>query len=555
MRIALAQINTIVGDFNGNRNKILHYVHEAIKNKAEIITFPEFAVCGYPPEDLLLKKSFIKDSIKNLNYITSKIPKDIIVMTGCVSKNSDGYIHNSAAIINNQRIHAIYHKVELPNYGVFDEKRYFKKGLNNPMFMLDDICFGVNICEDIWLDSVAEDQVYKGARVLFNISASPYNMGKLKERKEKLSKKAWRLSNYICYNNLVGGQDELVFDGGSFVIDSKGKEIACAKVFEEDLLVCEIDIIPGSKRYFVNYVDLKLKKPGADPLVKNQKTPTLKPIEEIYNALIIGTRDYVNKNGFKKAVIGLSGGIDSALTAAIACRAIGSKNVVGVTMPSRYSSDETKKDAKLLAKNLKIKLINIPIDKLLNTYLNELDSEFKGQDQDITEENIQARIRGNILMALSNKFGWLVLSTGNKSEISCGYCTLYGDMVGGFNILKDVYKTVVYKLALFINKHDSKIIPNTIIKRPPTAELKPNQKDQDTLPPYETLDEILRAYIEEDKSYEDIVGQNRFKASIVKKIIGLVDRNEYKRRQSPPGIKITTKNFGKDRRLPITNFL
>lgn len=551
IRIALAQINPIVGDLKGNAKKILDFIKEAKRFKADVVTFPELCICGYPPEDLLLKERFIKDNLKTLEFITRNT-SEIIAVIGFVDEDKEGNIYNSAAIIGDKRLKGVYHKIELPNYGVFDEKRYFKPGDKVPVFVLGGIIFGVNICEDIWRrDGVAKIQKDKGAKIIINISSSPYHAGKVDLRKKVLIERTKETKAYICYNNLVGGQDELVFDGASFVLNPEGEEIARGKQFEEDLIVADLPVEGKNEFEGKDYIELGKLKDTKPPL-KTQKPKRLAPLEEVYKALILGTRDYVRKNGFKKVVIGLSGGIDSSLTAVIACDALGKENVVGICMPSRYSSQETQKDAETLAKNLGIKFIKIPINEMFNAYLDSLKKEFQTLKPDVTEENIQARIRGNILMALSNKFGYLVLTTGNKSEVSCGYCTLYGDMAGGFNVLKDVFKTLVYKLANFRNEKE-KLIPESIFKRPPTAELRPDQKDQDTLPPYPILDGILKKYVEEDKSYEEIVLESKFDPQVIKKVIEMVDKNEYKRRQAPPGIKITPKAFGKDWRFPITN--
>jgi len=557
VRVALSQINPTVGDLKGNAEKILHFVEEAKKVKADIVTFPELSVCGYPPEDLLLKKRFVKDNLKTLEFITGNI-SGIIAVIGFVDEDKEGNIYNSAAIIKDRKIKSVYNKIELPNYGVFDEKRYFKQGNKIPVFVVGKIAFGVSICEDIWKkNGVAKIQKDRGAKIIINISSSPYHTGKAKLREKLLTERTEETKAYICYNNLVGGQDELVFDGASLILSPEGKEIARGKQFEEDLVIADLKVNSESEFKSKEYdyiIELGNLEDIELPVLKIKKPKKLTPLEEIYKALTLGTRDYVRKNGFEKVVIGLSGGIDSSLTAVIACDALGKENVVGISMPSRYSSEGTRKDAKILAQNLGIKFIEIPIDKIFNSYLESLREEFQGLSPDITEENIQARIRGNILMALSNKFGYLVLTTGNKSEVSCGYCTLYGDMAGGFNVLKDVFKTLVYKLANFRNrKEKNNLIPESIIKRPPTAELRPDQKDQDALPPYSILDEILKKYVEEGKSYTEIAVENKFDPQLIKKVIKMVDRNEYKRRQAPPGVKITPKAFGKDWRFPITN--
>ena len=556
IRIALAQINPTLGDLKGNAQKILDFIGRAKKVKADIVTFPELSICGYPPEDLLLKERFIKDNLKILEFIKKNI-SGIIAIIGFVSEDENGNIYNSAAIIKDKKLRGIYRKIELPNYGVFDEKRYFKSGKDVPVFILNGVIFGVNICEDIWKENgIAKVQSDKGAKIIINISSSPYYTGKVNLRKNILLERVKETKTYVCYNNLVGGQDELVFDGASLVLDPEGNEIARGKQFEEDLVVADLAVEAETKDEFrdKDYINLGKLNDNELPALEIKIPRKLDPLEEIYKALVLGTRDYVKKNGFEKVIIGLSGGIDSSLTAVIACDALGKENVIGISMPSRYSSEGTQRDAEILAKNLGIKFTRVYIDKIFSSYLDSLEKEFHGLRPDVTEENIQARIRGNILMALSNKFGYLVLTTGNKSEVSCGYCTLYGDMAGGFNVLKDVFKTLVYKLTIFRNeKGKNNLIPESIIKRPPTAELRPDQKDEDTLPPYSILDGILKKYVEEGKSYREILQDGEFDPQLVRKVIQMVDKNEYKRRQAPPGIKITPRAFGKDWRFPITN--
>jgi len=533
LKIAIAQINTIVGDLAGNRDKILFCIKEALRKDIGLIVFPELAITGYPPEDLLFKPHFVKENIRHLKDITDKTV-DLVAVVGYVDeKNRD--LYNSAAIINNKKIVYAYHKAHLPNYGVFDEKRYFKPGLQNRLLNIGGLSFMVNICEDIWVKG--DGWRVKGmekADFLVNISASPYHVGKIEERRKVIGAKAKTLKAPIVYCNLVGGQDELVFDGRSALFSRDGKVAREAKAFEEDLLIFDLDLAKKSKR----------PAPGVRALSRD---------EEIYSALALGVRDYVKKNGFNKVAFGLSGGVDSALVACIAVDAIGRENVLAISMPSRYSSEATQADAETIARNLGIRFSKIPIDGILDSYLGTLSAHFKGMEPDITEENIQARIRGNILMAFSNKFGYLVLNTGNKSETSAGYCTLYGDMAGGFSVIKDVPKCLVYELSKHRNKRDKKeVIPESVFTRPPSAELRPGQKDQDTLPPYELLDRIIDLYIEKDKGFSYIVKDIGDKA-VVRKVLNMIDINEYKRRQSPPGIKITPRSFGKDRRMPITN--
>ncbi|MCX5681217.1 MAG: NAD+ synthase [Candidatus Omnitrophica bacterium] len=543
IRIALAQINTTVGDLKGNSQKILDYTANAARMSANVVVFPELALTGYPPEDLLLKKHFVDDNLCALKAITPAI-KNIVAVIGFVDRDNQGLIYNAAAVISNGKLKGVYRKNNLPNYGVFDEKRYFAKGDGIKIFNYDGLTFAVNICEDIWTKA--------GAQILLNLSASPYHAGKTKEREKILVACAKKNRVFVAYCNLIGGQDELVFDGSSVIFSPQGKAIACGKAFEEDLIVADIQV-PATR------ISSKAIVVGAWPLaqgkvfITGKKERKLSSHEEIYKALVLGTRDYIRKNGFQKAVIGISGGIDSALVAAVTRDAIGKENVLAVSMPSPYTSKGTRADARLVAKNLGIHFQEIPIKKVFGAYLETLKPVFKGLKPNIAEENIQARIRGNILMALSNKFGHLVLTTGNKSEIAVGYCTLYGDMAGGFAVIKDVPKTTVYQLAHFVNqKAGWPIIPQSIIARAPTAELKKNQKDQDTLPPYDVLDKILKAYVEEDKELSRLP-QGKSGAHVIKKITSLIDRMEYKRRQAPLGVKITPKAFGKDRRLPITN--
>lgn len=550
LRLACCQINSTVGDLKGNTEKILEHIEKAQKLGVDIIAFPELAITGYPPEDLLLKESFVSDNLKAIQSVAKKI-KDIIAVIGFVDRKKSK-IYNAAAIVHQEKIRAVYHKNHLPNYGVFDELRYFTPGTQTSVFKLvgekTGCIFGVSICEDIWQhNSPVIKQKKLGASIVININASPYHMGKIKEREQLVINLAKKNHLFLLYVNLVGGQDELVFDGQSFVVSPQGKIISRAEAFKEQLLITDIEL---EERRFKGMADFKIKE-KEKPSVEQHLAEHLKPEAEVYNALTLGLYDYVKKNGFNRVVIGLSGGIDSAVVATIAVDALGKERVVGVFMPSRYSSSESEMDTKKLAENLGIEFHIIPIEKIFQSFLDTLNPIFKDLPFDITEENIQARIRGNILMALSNKFGYLVLTTGNKSEISTGYATLYGDMAGGFAVIKDVPKTLVYKIAGYRNSI-SPVIPENILKKEPTAELKPNQKDSDTLPPYETLDRILKLYVEEDKDINTIIKMG-FEKETVKKIARMVDRNEYKRRQAPPGIKITPRSFGKDRRMPITN--
>ncbi len=571
-RIALAQINAKVGDIEGNLNKILTYISSAKDCGVDILCFPELSVTGYPPEDLLLKPNFINDSMSTIEEIR-KASSNITVIVGFPDRKED--IYNAAAIIHDKKLIDVYHKRYLPNYGVFDENRYFQSGVRAPVYKLDEVIFGVNICEDIWYpgDPTRRQALLGDAQIIINISSSPYYASKVASRERMLMTRARDNSVNIVFCNMVGGQDELVFDGHSVVIGESGEIIARAKSFEEDLLIADINanrvfrsrihdprrrkerhtLVAHSEKAEVIVIELKKSKAITKPPVKCRLEEFNKKEEEIFRALVMGTKDYITKNGFKKVAIGLSGGIDSAIVAAVAVEALGSDNVVGVAMPSMYSSKGSVGDSEKLARNLGIELLNIPINNAFSSYNEMFSNVFRGKKHDATEENLQARIRGNILMALSNKFGWLVLTTGNKSEMSVGYCTLYGDMAGGFAVIKDVPKTTVYQISKFYNESKGKaVIPNSILNKPPSAELRPDQLDTDSLPPYEVLDPILKAYVEDDLSTDEIVSQG-FKRSLVKKIIKMVDQNEYKRRQAPPGIKITARAFGKDRRFPITN--
>jgi NAD+ synthase (glutamine-hydrolysing) len=570
LRIGMAQINTTVGDFAGNRQKILKAVDQARSLGVDLLTFPELATCGYPPEDLLFKPQFIAENLRSLEKVV-EASSGISIVVGFVDAKED--IYNAAALVHDGKLVGVYHKIYLPNYGVFDENRYFRAGNECPVYIIGGIGLGINICEDIWYEAgPATAQAYSGAEVIITISSSPYHFGKGGLREKMIATRAMDNVAIFTHTNLVGGQDELVFDGNSIVLDERGRLLARGKQFEEDLIVADLDVESvfrtrlhdprwrkglllteeqrwQTRRIVVSEAPFGTEKPPLPPRqVELRGLPA-----EVYDALVLGTHDYIRKNGFKKVLIGLSGGLDSSLVAAIAVDALGKANVVGVAMPSRYSSPASLSDAELLAKNLGVKLLTIPIEKVFKAYLDTLADAFRGKEPDVTEENIQARIRGNILMALSNKFGWLVLTTGNKSEMATGYTTLYGDMAGGFAVIKDVPKTMVYELAKYRNSlAGSELIPATVIEKPPSAELKPEQRDIDTLPPYELLDPVLTAYAEEDKSVEQIIALG-IDEQVVKRAARLVDTSEYKRRQSPPGVKITPRAFGRDRRLPITN--
>lgn len=552
LRVALAQINSTVGDLVGNQRKIRASIHQAKVMGADFVCLPELAVCGYPPEDLLYKSHFIEHNIKIIGELAAAA-HGLTAVVGFVDLKN-GKLFNAAAVLSDGKIKAVYHKQELPNYGVFDEKRYFKPGTENFLLSAAGVKIGVNVCEDIWVDGASyAKQAESGARLLVNISSSPYEIGKTQVRLDLIARRANETGCFICYTNLVGGQDELVFDGGSFIVDPKGQVVVFAKQFEEDLSIVDLDIPQnsgGNARLPVIEVQTsQINKPKHS----EQNIPRLEETAEIYQALVLGTRDYVLKNGFAKTLIGLSGGIDSALVATIACDAIGKENVVGVSMPTRFNSRGTRNDARKLAANLGIEFMEIPIKRVMAAYEATLDPWFYGKHPDITEENLQARIRGNILMAFSNKFGWLVLTTGNKSEMAVGYCTLYGDMSGGFAVIKDLLKTKVYELSRFRNLQAGKmVIPKSVLLRAPSAELRDNQTDQDSLPPYDDLDLMLASYVENHESIAQMTAKIKDE-KLCRKVIGLVDKSEYKRRQAPPGIKITSRAFGKDWRLPITN--
>ncbi|MFQ5901255.1 MAG: NAD+ synthase [Thermodesulfobacteriota bacterium] len=569
VRIGLAQINSTVGDLTGNADKILTAIENAKALDIDVIAFPEMVMTGYPPEDLLLNPHFIEDNLKSIQ----KVAKDVVDITAIVGfVDSNGDIFNAAAIIHNRKIIGVYRKMYLPNYGVFDEERYFCAGKKPFIMELSGIRIGISICEDIWYpEGPALAEALKGAEVIININASPFHTGKWRYREKMLATRASDIRVIVAYVNMVGGQDELVFDGHSVIFDEKGDVIARGKSFEEDLIVTDLnveavfrgrlhdprrrkDVVKEYKDRDVEEVRLEIsKKKRLKSRLPDREILPPEPLQEIYKALVIGTNDYLGKNGFNKAVIGLSGGIDSALTCTIAVDALGKDNVIGVFMPSPFTSEESEEDAKELAANLGIELIDIPIKESFESYLRCLPKNFSKSNPNEAEENLQARTRGNILMAMSNKFGWLVLTTGNKSETSVGYTTLYGDTAGGFAVIKDVPKTLVYGLVKYRNSQSNSIlVPERIITKEPTAELRLGQKDSDSLPPYEILDPILKMYVEEDRDVEEIAAKG-FDEETVRQVIRMVDMSEYKRRQAPPGIKITPRAFGKDRRMPITN--
>jgi len=567
LRVALGQINPTVGDFERNVRMIVEAIERARALGASVVAFPELAITGYPPEDLLFKPAFIEANLRALDEVT-RASRGLSVVVGFVDKRDD--IFNAAAVLHDGVRAGVYHKQYLPNYGVFDENRYFQAGTETLVFTAGDTTFAVNVCEDIWYPAgPTAVQALAGAELIVNINGSPYHAGKARFRERLVSTRA--VDDLVCvaYVNMVGGQDELVFDGASMVVNEHGECLARGRLFEEDLVVSDLDLdavfrarLHDSRRRKEKLVAREtattrvslppLPAPEAPPLPPRE-VPALAPVEEVFEALVLGTRDYVRKNGFKRVVVGLSGGIDSSLVAAVAVEALGRENVAGVGMPSAYSSTGTRRDAQRLAKTLGIEFLTIPITRLLNAYKRALGKAFKGMKEDVTEENIQARIRGNLLMALSNKFGWLVLTTGNKSEYSVGYTTLYGDMAGGFAVIKDVPKMLVYEVARHVNTRAGRaVIPETVFTRAPSAELRPNQTDQDTLPPYDLLDRILEGYVEEDQGVNDLIARS-FPPDTVRRVVSMVDANEYKRRQAPIGVKITPRAFGRDWRPPIVN--
>jgi len=588
LRVALAQINVTVGDLEGNAEKIRMAMQQAHAAFAHIVCFPELALTGYPPEDLLLKPGFVAANLHKLEELialSADLP-GLTAVIGFVDRDDD--IYNAAAIVHGGRLAGTYHKHYLPNYGVFDENRYFQAGREAPIFLINGVHVGVNICEDIWYPiGPMTMQAYAGAEVILNINGSPYHAGKGVFREEMLATRAADNGVIVAYLNMVGGQDELVFDGDSMVFNEQGMLIARAKQFAEDMLIVDLDTASvfrsrlhdprrRQERLQVNPADVPVISITPDPQPRRggrdvslppsvpapweivlgapqRIEPKMGRLQEIYSALVLGTGDYVRKTGFKQVLVGLSGGIDSSLTAVIAVDALGAENVIGISMPSGYSSEGSKTDAQELAENLGIQLLTIPIEETFRTSLKMLRPVLGEGDLGLAAENLQARIRGNILMTISNKLGPIVLTTGNKSEMATGYSTLYGDMAGGFAVLKDVLKTLVYELCVYRNTlGDKPVIPQSVIDKPPSAELRPNQKDVDSLPPYEELDPILQAYAEEDRTFEEMLAMG-FERKTVERVIRLVDLSEYKRRQAPPGVKITPRAFGRDRRLPITN--
>jgi NAD+ synthase (glutamine-hydrolysing) len=566
MRLALAQINSVVGDLDGNRDRVLSRLDEARDAGSDLVLFPELVVTGYPPEDLLLRPGFVRAARRSVDEI-AKATRGITALLGAPHLDTD--LYNACYVLADGEIRCVYRKRYLPNYGVFDEDRYFAPGRDLFLLRFGEVLVGPTICEDIWQPGPpATDLALAGAQLIANISASPFHVGKDREREEMLRVRARDNSSFVALCNAVGAQDELIFDGHSVVIDDEGELIARAPGFEEALLVVDVDPVAAvarrlrdvrrralaRERHDVRLSEVELGPPREQSdRLHPEPAPQLDDLEQMRLALELGLRDYVTKNGFGDIVVGLSGGIDSALTAAVAVEALGAERVHGVSMPSRYSSEGTRGDARRLAEGLGIDFREIAIEPIFEAYMTTLHDHFTGRESDLTEENLQARIRGTLLMALSNKFGWLVVATGNKSELSVGYATLYGDMAGGFALLKDVYKTDVFRLSKWLNESSGReLIPQTIIDRAPSAELRADQLDEDSLPPYPKLDQVLEAYVEFDRSREEL-SQDGFDPDVVDRALAMIDRAEYKRRQAPPGVKLRPKAFGRDRRTPITN--
>ena len=566
MRLALAQINSVVGDVDGNAAKVVEWMEEARGANADLVLFPELVVTGYPPEDLLLRPGFIRAARRAVEGI-AKATHGITAMVGAPHLDTD--LFNACFVLAHGEIRCVYRKRYLPNYGVFDEDRYFAPGYDNFLLRFGEVLVGPTICEDIWQPGPpATDLALAGAQLIANISASPFHVGKDREREEMLKVRATDNSCFVALCNSVGGQDELVFDGHSVVLDDEGEVLARAAGFEEELLVVDLDPVAAVGRRLrdvrrralardreeVTATEFELAPPREQTESAHPElAPQLEELEQMRLALELGLHDYVTKNGFGDVVIGLSGGIDSALTAALCVEALGAERVHGVSMPSRYSSDATRTDAQKLAESLGIDFREIAIEPMVEAYNAALAEAFTGRESDLTEENLQARVRGTLLMALSNKFGWLVIATGNKSELSVGYSTLYGDLAGGFALIKDVYKTDVFRLSKWLNERATlELIPQSIIDRAPSAELRADQLDEDSLPPYPKLDKVLEAYVELDRSREEL-SQDGFDIDVVDRALAMIDRAEYKRRQAPPGVKLRPKAFGRDRRTPITN--
>jgi NAD+ synthase (glutamine-hydrolysing) len=567
MRLALAQINPTVGDLDGNRALILERLDAAKDAGAEIVVFPELAVTGYPPEDLLLRPGFVRAAERSLEQI-ARASRGVTLLVGTPHLDRD--LYNACAVCSGGELKALVKKRFLPNYGVFDEFRYFAPGNELYLFEHGEALVGVTVCEDMWQPGPpATDLALAGAQLLVNVSASPFHVGKDREREQMFRTRARDNNAYVAFCNTVGGQDELIFDGHSVVIDDEGDVIARAPGFENALLVVDVDLSAVVARRLTDARRRALAKDrgdigdvptihiGAPRRQKDELTPPVVPfadeLEQMRQALVLGLQDYVRKNGFEQVLVGVSGGIDSALTAAIAVEALGSHHVHCISMPSRYSSEGTRDDARRLAENLDAGFREIEIEQVFETYLGVLAPFFADREPDLTEENLQARIRGTLLMALSNKFGWLLVATGNKSELSVGYATLYGDMAGGFALLKDVFKTDVFRLSRHLNEQAGReLIPQSIIDRAPSAELRADQLDEDSLPPYPALDQVLEAYVEQDRSLEELSADG-FDPDVVERAVAMIDRAEYKRRQAPPGVRLRPKAFGRDRRTPITN--
>jgi NAD+ synthase (glutamine-hydrolysing) len=563
LRIALGQINTTVGDIDGNAARITNAIERARAAGAQLVVLPELAVPGYPPEDLLLKRHFLAANMRALEGIAERV-RGIIALVGYAE--ADGFVHNALGVLADGEVKASYTKMLLPNYGVFDERRYFEPGPSPALIDVNGRIVGLTICEDIWFPGPpAAAEALAGAGLIVNASASPYHRGKgVTREREIVAARAREVGAAVALCNAVGGQDELVFDGHSVIVDERGETVVRGTQFSEDMVVCDIELPPSGAERRPAEVPGGMDAPIIGRLEVPEPSGTLEPPSlreplseeaEIYEALKLGLRDYVRKNGFEHVVLALSGGIDSALVALIATDALGPDRVTCVIMPSPHSSEGTQSDARRIASNLGVGVLEIPIADAMRAYGTLLDEAFSRDSgsPSLAEENVQARIRGNLVMALSNKFGWLVLTTGNKSELSVGYATLYGDMAGGFAVIKDCLKTLVYRLVRYRNElEDRALIPESVLERAPSAELRPDQLDQDSLPPYEVLDRILEAYVEQDKGRDEITEMG-IPAEVVDDVIRMVDRAEYKRRQAPPGIKITPKAFGRDRRLPITN--
>jgi NAD+ synthase (glutamine-hydrolysing) len=561
LRVAAAQLNLVVGDLEGNAARLTDAYDRAETAGADLVAFPELATTGYPPEDLLLRPAFVAQATEWLEKVAVHTGRTAAIVG---FPQADDHLYNAAAVCAHGRIAGVYRKHLLPNYSVFDEQRYFTPATTDgPLFEIGGARVGVTICEDAWSPTgPVLTEAAAGAELIVNINASPYYAGRLREREAMLVTRAADASTPILYVNLVGGQDELVFDGASLLVDETGTVVARARQFDEDLLVVDLDLRPASRRRFLSprgrtrsalpKISVSEVRLGDASLTRRVETP-LPPVREVYEALVLGTRDYVTKNGFSDVLVGLSGGIDSSLVAMIAADALGPEHIVGILMPSRFSSSGSVSDAEALTANLGIRTMTVPIEEAHRAFLEMLAEPFESTESGLAEENLQARIRGTILMTLSNKFGWLVLTTGNKSELATGYSTLYGDMAGGFAVIKDVPKTLVYALARERNERAGRaLIPDEVLDKPPSAELRPDQQDSDSLPDYAVLDPIVEDYVEADRSVRDIVAEG-YDAETVRRVASLIDRNEYKRRQAAPGVRVSPKAFGKDRRLPITN--